>query len=158
MLNKTHNPAKAHSNEPLMVFGLTLDHTNVPKPLAALNAQLAAHSQPDAITGDANERDDSDIDKFIEVVNERAILVKKLLTQAQQEKSTTASPEASFESIDIRAFAEAEYAINNALESVIGDLKNKVVKDIASLNKNRKAIGKYTGQNVKLHQRTSASR
>ncbi|MEM0911151.1 MAG: hypothetical protein AAGJ37_09265 [Pseudomonadota bacterium] len=152
MRNKLHN-SQSSSNVDLAVFSnIELHHSNVPNCLAAVNARLskAVH--------DAEQQDEGSIDEVVAIVDERAILVKNLLTEHQQHASNTTQSNPQTAHNDIRAFAEAEYAINNALEIVMQDLKKKVVNDIASLNKSRKAIGQYTGQNVKLHQRTSSFR
>ena len=131
---------------------IDINHSNIPQSLGAMNERL--RTAFDNVDEDSDER----VDELIAIVNERAILVKKLLNHEQQIASNSVSSDKETACIDVRAFAEAEYAINNALENIIKDLKQKVINDIASLNKSRKAIGKYTGQNVKLHKRTPAQR
>ncbi|GEM_PF-4367677 len=155
MRSKTHNVMHTGTKNSKPLFNIVLAHEHTPRLLVKINDQLAA------ALDSMSEQNADNIDKITVIINERASLVKKLLSNSpknMQCKSDESTVGELSENIDIRAFAEAEYAINKALENIIQSFKKKVIGDIASLNNNRIAIGKYTGQNVKLHQRTSAHR
>lgn len=136
---------------------IQFDHGNVPKELHALNVKLlTALDCMDVMSSEV----------LAEIVIQRAVLVENLLSkllmnrqqQAQMPSESLMSDDTSDPTIDVAEFAKAEYAINQALERRMMALKKSTHDDMVSLSKGRKAIGEYTGHNVKFYKRTSTPR
>lgn len=142
-----HNKALEQSLEgTLETFEIDLEHEFLIDSLKTENQSLLK------ALNQKSEEDNDQTTQLSKIIEKRAILVKNLLTDIQQQSRDLENDNV------LKGFAKAEYDINCQLVSLLESLRQQTKQNMVSLSKGRKAINKYEGRHVKLHQRASSRR